>query len=62
MKNYGFKQNNSYHTLFLKHNNKKVKALIIYVDNMIITEFEMKNLGGLKDFLGLILSRNDSKY
>lgn len=61
---HGFEQSNSDHTLFLKHWNGKVTALIIYVDDMIITgddvegisnlekylttEFEMKNLGGLK--------------
>ncbi|BBH08859.1 hypothetical protein Prudu_021187 [Prunus dulcis] len=69
MKNNGFKQCNSDHTLFLKHRKGKVTALIIYVDDMIITgndkqeisqlqdylatEFEMKDLGGLKYFLGI---------
>jgi hypothetical protein len=63
MKKYGFQQSNSDHTLFLKHQRDKVTALIIYVDDMIITgddleeisrlqehlatEFKMKNLGGL---------------
>ena len=61
MKKYGFKQSNSDHTLFLKHRGKMVTALLIYVDDMIITgndeeeisslqehlatEFKMKNLG-----------------
>ncbi|CAL8174044.1 unnamed protein product [Prunus armeniaca] len=69
MKNNGFKQCNSYHTMFLKHRKEKVTTLIIYVDDMIITgndkheisqlqdylttEFEMKDLGGLKYFLGI---------
>lgn len=69
MKKYGFHQSHSDHTLFLKHQQGKVTALIIYVDDMIITgddteeitklhkqlavEFEMKNLGGLKYFLGI---------
>ncbi|BBN68151.1 hypothetical protein Prudu_303S000400, partial [Prunus dulcis] len=69
MKNNGFKQCNSDHTLFLKHRKGKVTTLIIYVDDMIITgndkqeisqlqdylatEFEMKDLGGLKYFLEL---------
>jgi hypothetical protein len=64
MRKYGYKPINSDHTLFLKHRLGKVTALIIYVDDMIITgddleeisrlqkqlvtEFEMKNLGGLK--------------
>ncbi|RVW86415.1 hypothetical protein CK203_035545 [Vitis vinifera] len=69
MRKYGYLQSNSYHTLFLKHRQGKVTALIVYVDDMIITgddakeisrlqeelstEFEMKNLGGLKYSLGI---------
>ena len=72
MKKYGFQQSNLDHTLFLKRQQGKVTALIIYVDDMIITgddkeeilklqkqlgaEFEMKNLGGLKYFLGIEVS------
>ncbi|WKA08566.1 hypothetical protein VitviT2T_026277 [Vitis vinifera] len=60
MRKYGFQQSNSDHTLFLKHQVGKITALIVYVDDMIITgddveeisklqeqlstEFEMKNL------------------
>lgn len=74
MKKYGFQKSNSDHTLFLKHQNGKVTALIVYVDDMIITgndieeiaqlqqqlatEFEMKNLGGLKYFLGIEVARS----
>ncbi|RVW88062.1 Retrovirus-related Pol polyprotein from transposon RE1 [Vitis vinifera] len=73
MKKYGFKQSNSDHTLFIKHKVGKVTMLLVYVDDMIITgnddeeitklqkelatEFEMKNLGGLKYFLGIEVSR-----
>lgn len=69
MVKYGFHQSNCDHTLFLKHHNGKFTPLIIYVDGMIITEndtseiknldeqlaaeFEMKNLGSLKYFLGI---------
>ena len=70
---HGFSQSNSDHTLFLKRNGGKTVALIIYVDDMIVTgndekgiselqrylasEFEMKDLGGLKYFLGIEVYR-----
>ncbi|KAJ0444187.1 putative RNA-directed DNA polymerase [Helianthus annuus] len=69
MKRYGFEQSNSDHTLFLKRRDKLITCLIIYVDDMIVTgndeeemkrlkanlfsEFEMKDLGRLKYFLGI---------
>ena len=74
MRKYGCQQSNTDHTLFLKHRVGKVTALIIYVDDMIITgddveeisklqeqlstEFEMKNLGGLEYFLGIEVARS----
>jgi len=74
MKFIGYTQNNSDHTLFLKHNQDKVTALIIYVDDMIVTgndpneilslerhlasEFDMKQLGDLKYFLGIKVARS----
>ena len=67
MRKYGFRQSNSDHTLFLKRRMEKLTTLIIYVDDMIVTgddkeeilrlkdylatDFEMKDLGGLKYFL-----------
>ncbi|XXG51736.1 hypothetical protein AAC387_Pa03g0242 [Persea americana] len=71
---FGYKQSNSDHTLFLKHNKEKITALIVYVDDMIVTgndleerkalqnhlarEFEMKDLGPLKYFLGIEVVRS----
>ncbi|XP_024187552.2 uncharacterized protein LOC112192448 isoform X2 [Rosa chinensis] len=73
MKKIGYRQSNSDHTLFLKHRCGKVTALIIYVDDMVVTgddieeiqrlqgqlssEFEMKDLGNLKYFLGIEVAR-----
>jgi hypothetical protein len=69
MRKHRFSQSNSDHTLFLKRNGEKTVALIIYIDDMIVTgndedeiselqkyiasEFEMKDRGGLKYFLGI---------
>nr|GEV81901.1 putative ribonuclease H-like domain-containing protein [Tanacetum cinerariifolium] len=74
MRKYGFKQSNSDHTLFLKQKGKLVTCLIIYVDDMIITgndekdmtrlrtnlfkEFKMKDLGRLKYFIGIEVLRS----
>ncbi|KAJ0606762.1 putative RNA-directed DNA polymerase [Helianthus annuus] len=74
MKRYGYKQSNADHTLFLKRRGDLVTCLIIYVDDIIITgsdeeeivllrknlfkEFEIKDLGGLKYFLGIEVLRS----
>ena len=74
MKKFGYRQSNSDHTLFIKRANQKITCLIIYVDDMIITgddeeeivtlkgklfqEFEMKDLGNLKYFLGIEVLRS----
>nr|GEV80291.1 sugar transport protein 13 [Tanacetum cinerariifolium] len=74
MKKYGYKQSNSDHTLFLKHEGDCVTCLITYVDDMIIigndeseikklkerlcAEFEMKDLGNLIYFLGIEVMRS----
>ena len=74
MRRFGYRQSNADHTLFLKTCEKKIKCLIIYVDDMIITgddleeiaklkhklfeEFEMKDLENLKYFLGIEVLRS----
>ncbi|RVW45770.1 Retrovirus-related Pol polyprotein from transposon RE1 [Vitis vinifera] len=71
---FGYRQSNSDHTLFLKKKHGKITALIVYVDDMVVTgndpeerkalqnylsrEFEMKDLGPLKYFLGIEVSRS----
>ena len=74
MRKYGFQQSNSDDTLFLKRRQGKVTTLIVYVDDIIITgndtkevaklqkqlaaKFEMKSLGGLKYFLGIEVAQS----
>ncbi|KAM1895745.1 hypothetical protein ACFX13_044458 [Malus domestica] len=73
MRAFGYRQSNWDNTLFLKRQNGKVTALIVYVDDMVVTsndlveqaalknylstEFEMKDLSSLKYFLGIEVSR-----
>lgn len=74
MKAFGYSSSNFDHTLFLKKRQEKITALIIYVDDMVVTgndkdeisslqqhlafEFEMKQLGNLKYFLGIEVARS----
>ncbi|CAL2260165.1 unnamed protein product [Prunus armeniaca] len=74
MKKFGYVQSNSNHTLFLKRHKSKLTALIIYVDDIIVTgddkaemknlqkylafEFDMNLLGDLKYFLGIEVARS----
>eukprot|EP00268_Persea_americana_P063544 TRINITY_DN82513_c0_g1_i1.p1 TRINITY_DN82513_c0_g1~~TRINITY_DN82513_c0_g1_i1.p1 ORF type:complete len:453 (-),score=74.75 TRINITY_DN82513_c0_g1_i1:7-1176(-) len=75
MRAFGYCQSNSDHTLFLKKKKGKIPALIVYVDDMVVTgndheerkalqsylskEFEMKDLGHLRYFLGIEVSRSN---
>ncbi|WJZ88029.1 hypothetical protein VitviT2T_007363 [Vitis vinifera] len=74
MRAFGYHQSNSDHTLFLKKQHGKITALIVYVDDMVVTgndpeerkvlqnylsrEFEMKDLGPLKYFLRIEVSQS----
>ncbi|KAK2977889.1 hypothetical protein RJ640_022680 [Escallonia rubra] len=77
VKRRGFKQAQTYHTLFYKHSKEgKIAILIVYVDDIIITgddrgeldtlklylagEFELKDLGALRYFLGMEVARSKS--
>jgi hypothetical protein len=69
----GYLQSNADHTLFYKHVVGKVTILIVYVDDIVITgydsteisdlkkylaqEFKVKDLGHLRYFLGIEISR-----
>ena len=75
MLRYGNKQSQGDNTLFVKHSpSSKVTALIVYVDDIVLTgddleekgklknylakEFEIKDLGNLKHFLGIEVARS----
>ena len=71
---FGYNQSNSYHTLFIKKWQGKITALIVYVDDIVVTdndeeekeafqkyllrEFELNDLGALKYFFGIEVSRS----
>ena len=75
MRSFGYHKSNSDHTLFLKNQHDKITALIMYVDDMVVTgndlderkalqsylssEFKMNGLGHLKYFLEIEVSRSD---
>ena len=73
MVKFGYNQSNADHTMLYKHNMGKISILIVYVDDIVITgddaeeimhlkghlaqEFEVKDLGHLRYFLGIEVSR-----
>jgi hypothetical protein len=70
----GFKQCNGDHTVFYRHSGRRIMMLAVYMDDIIITgddeqgikyleddlskEFEVKDLGQLKYFLGIEVARS----
>ena len=74
MRKFSYKQSDADHKLFIKQKLGKVTALIVYVDDMVVTEndsseitalqkklaaeFELKDLGNLKYFLGIEVARS----
>ncbi|GAA0160359.1 hypothetical protein LIER_39025 [Lithospermum erythrorhizon] len=66
MKNHGYNKSQANHTLFIRHigNGKKV-ILIVYVDDIIkkllSKEFEVKDLGMLRYFLGMGIARSKQR-
>ena len=75
MLKFGYHQSQGDHTLFIKQSpKKKIIALIVYVDDIIVTEddvkemqnlkrklakkFEIKDLGNLRHFLGIEVTRS----
>ena len=56
------KQSNSDHTLFLKRQNDRITCLIIYVDDMIITEDDKEEICVLKKQLSREFEMKDLDY
>ena len=48
MRKFGYKQSNSDHALFLKKRNGLITCLVIYVDDMVITGDDAKEINDLK--------------
>ena len=75
IKHHGFKQSKANYTLFTKKFNDSFIALLVYVDDILIASnnvqaieelktslnqhFKLKDLGGLKYFLGLQIARSN---
>ncbi|KAH9796155.1 retrovirus-related pol polyprotein from transposon RE1 [Citrus sinensis] len=71
-----YKQAQTDHTLFYRHKDGKITVLIVYVDDIILTgndiveikrlkkilatEFDIKDLGSLRYFLGMEVARNNT--
>ena len=69
-----YKQSDANYTLFIKQKMTKITALIVYVDDMVVTKndssgittlqrqlatkFKLKDLGNLKYFLGIKVARS----
>ncbi|KAF3773518.1 Retrovirus-related Pol polyprotein from transposon TNT 1-94 [Nymphaea thermarum] len=76
MRSTGYRQGNGDHTLFIKQRNGLVSLLLVYVDDMIVTgsdeeenrkmkerlakEFDLKDLGKLRYFLGIEIARSET--
>ena len=70
-----YKQSHADHTMFIKRSGDKITILIVYVDDIVVTgndveevshlkaclakEFEMKDLGPLRYFLGIEVARSN---
>ena len=67
MKSIGYKQSNSDHTLFLKHNKEQITTLIMYVDDMIVTGNNTEESNTLqehlvREFAKLVLQCYNEKF
>jgi hypothetical protein len=75
MVSFGYRQSHADHTMFIKRGTDTIAVLIVYVDDIIMTgndveeiqtlksrlaqEFEIKDLGSMRYFLGMEVARSD---
>ena len=75
MVKFGYQQSHANHTIFIKQESGKISILIVYVDDIILTnddveevaklkahlakEFDIKDLGRLRYFLGIEVVRSN---
>lgn len=50
--NNGYKKTQANHTLFVKNQGRKVMALIVYVNNILVISNDQCETKGLRDYLG----------
>lgn len=51
MKLFGYSQSNSDHTLLIKHEEQKTITLIVYVDDIVLTGIDAKEMEKLQRYL-----------
>lgn len=59
MKEFGYRQSNSDHTLFIKHKEGKVAILIMYVDDMVLTGYDPYKMRALQGYLATKFEMKD---
>ncbi|KAL6328692.1 hypothetical protein AAG906_003378 [Vitis piasezkii] len=62
MRAFGYRQSNSDHTLFLKKQHGKITALIVYVDDMVVTGNDLEERKALQNYLFREFEMKDLVY
>ena len=59
MKNFGYEQSNSDHTLIWKKKRDRITCVIIYIDDIVITENDAKEIHNQKEKLSVEFDMKD---